>query len=205
MTAMTEERCIFENEEWLVTESGLEHKTTGYFIDRASVPNRRDDGLWTWPLHMAEKSWCAMMPFAEAFSCAASVYDVETGADLARTFRIARCEVSPWPTADNWAQNPAPLLSRPLRPEGRDPILWEPGSAAKSLKGQGSQGSGAYAFSMARLRSPHLSTRSPAFPWRSPRRPCKTGKRPGRKIPAAWNIRGDQCQALGSIQEGTAD
>ena len=100
MTAMTQERCIFENEEWLVTEGGLEHKSTGYFIDRGSVANRRDDGLWTWPLHMAEKSWCAMMPFAEAFSCAASVYDIETGADLAQTFRIARCEVSPWPQAD---------------------------------------------------------------------------------------------------------
>jgi hypothetical protein len=191
MTAMTEERCIFENEEWLVTEGGLEHKTTGYFIDRASIANRRDDGLWTWPLHMAEKSWCAMMPFAEAFSCAASVYDIEAGADLAQTFRIARCEVSPWPQADKPVTNPVPLLSRTLRLEGRDPILWEPGSSTKSLKSQGSQGSGGRPFATpARLRPSHLSMmRSPAFPWRAPRRLRKTGTRLVRMIQAAWNIR----------------
>jgi hypothetical protein len=191
MTAMTQERCIFENEEWLVTEGGLEHKSTGYFIDRGSVANRRDDGLWTWPLHMAEKSWCAMMPFAEAFSCAASVYHIETGADLAQTFRIARCEVSPWPQADKAAVNPAPLLPRTLRLEGRDPILWEPGSSAKTLKSQGSQGSGARPFATpARLRPSHLSMmRPPAFPWRAPRRLRKTGTRLVRMIQAAWNIR----------------
>src|SRR4051794_34859676 len=81
MTAVAEERSIFENEEWLVTESGLEHKRTGYFIERSDLANRRGDGLWTWPLHMAEKSWCAMAPFAEAFSCAASVYDVAVDVD----------------------------------------------------------------------------------------------------------------------------
>jgi len=191
MTAMTQERCIFENEEWLVTESGLEHKTTGYFIERAGIANRRGDGLWTWPLHMAEKSWCAMMPFAEAFSCAASIYDVETGADLERTFRIARCEVSPWPQADKPVINPAPLLPRTLRPAGRDPILWEPGTSVKTLKSQGSQGSGGRSFSTpARLRPSHLSMmRSPAFPWRAPRRLRKTGTRLVRMLQAAWNIR----------------
>jgi hypothetical protein len=191
MTAMTQERCIFENEEWLVTESGLEHKTTGYFIERAGIANRRGDGLWTWPLHMAEKSWCAMMPFAEAFSCAASVYDVETGVDLERTFRIARCEVSPWPQADKPVINPAPLLPRTLRPAGRDPILWEPGTSVKTLKSQGSQGSGGRGFSTpARLRPSHLSMmRSPAFPWRAPRRLRKTGTRLVRMLQAAWNIR----------------
>src|SRR5689334_9239068 len=100
MIAMTEERPIFENEEWLVTESGLEHKTTGYFIERDGIANRREDGLWTWPLHMAEKSWCTMIPFAEAFACAAAEYGVDAGADLARTFKMARCEVSPWPRFD---------------------------------------------------------------------------------------------------------
>ena len=191
MTAMTEERCIFENEEWLVTEGGLEHKTTGFFIDRGSVANRRDDGLWTWPLHMAEKSWCAMMPFAEAFSRAASVYDIETGADLAQTFRIARSEVSPWPRAEKAVANPAPLLPRTLRLEGRDPILWEPGSSAKTLKSKGSQGSGArLSATPARLRPSHLPMlRSPAFPWRAPRRLRKTGTRLVRMIQAAWNIR----------------
>ena len=72
MTAMTDECPIFENEDWLVTESGLEHKQTGYFIERDSLGQRREDGLWAWPLHMAEKSWCAMKSFTEAFSRAAS-------------------------------------------------------------------------------------------------------------------------------------
>src|SRR5689334_2258941 len=67
MTAMTDVRPIFENQEWLVSEDGLEHKTTGYFIERESLGQRREDGLWTWPLHMAEKQWCALTPFAEAF------------------------------------------------------------------------------------------------------------------------------------------
>jgi hypothetical protein len=200
MIAMTEEPCIFENEEWLVTESGLEHKTTGYFIDRASVANRRDDGLWTWPLHMAEKSWCAMMPFAEAFSCATSVYDVETGADLARTFKIARCEVAPWPQAKNPAANPAPLLAQTLRLDASDPILWERDSGGKALKSQGSPDqddnrrrtqTGARSFSVpARLRPSQLSMmRAPSFPWRAPRRIRKTGTRLVRMIQAAWNIR----------------
>ena len=198
MTTMTEERCIFENEEWLVMEGGLEHKTTGYFIDRASLANRRDDGLWTWPLHMAEKSWCAMMPFAEAFSRAASVYNVETGTELARTFSIARCEVSPWPQADNRLANPAPRPLRTLRLEARDPILWKPGAAEKSLKSRDLKDpddgwrtriqQSARAVSVpARPRSSHL--RVPAFPWRAPHRIRKTGTRLVRMIQAAWNIR----------------
>ena len=88
MTAMVEERPVFENAEWLVTDTGLEHKATGYFIERESLASRRDDGLWMWPMQMAEKSWCALPLFAEAFSRAASVYNVETGADLAQSFRL---------------------------------------------------------------------------------------------------------------------
>jgi hypothetical protein len=54
MTAMAVERPIFENRDWLVTEGGLEHKTTGYFIERESLAQRRSDGLWTWAMHFAE-------------------------------------------------------------------------------------------------------------------------------------------------------
>src|SRR3954454_18881031 len=122
MTAITDVRPIFENEEWLVTEDGLEHKTTGYFIERESLNQRRDDGLWTWPLHMAEKSWCSMTPFAEAFSCAASVYNIETGAELARTFKVALSEISAWPQAKEEVRNPAPVMPKILRNEVRTPI-----------------------------------------------------------------------------------
>jgi hypothetical protein len=74
MATMVEERPLFENEEWRVTDEGLEHRRTGYFIDRSELAQRRDDDLWAWPLHMAEKSWCAMAPFAEAFGRAAALY-----------------------------------------------------------------------------------------------------------------------------------
>jgi hypothetical protein len=197
MTTMTEERPIFENEGWLVTESGLEHKATGYFIDRESLANRRSDGLWTWPLHMAEKSWCEMAPFAEAFSCAASVYDIETGADLAHTFKLARCEIAAWPQQAKRHLTHPPMVPRPLRSAERDPILWEPGRPEDSLRNQGSQTpsesprrqTSARGFSTnARTRAPHFSLgRAKVFPWRTSRRIQQTGTKLVRLLQAAWN------------------
>jgi hypothetical protein len=201
MTAMTEERPIFENEEWLVTGSGLEHKTTGYFIERESLAQRRDDGLWTWPLHMAEKSWCAMMPFAEAFSCAAAVYNVKTGADLAQTFKIARCEVSPWPQAKKQASNHVLSMSPTLRPARANPIFIGSGLAEEPLNGQGFQSpgeiwrmrskTGARLFlTTSRNRPERLSmARATALSWRAPRRIRQTGTKLVRLLQAAWNIR----------------
>ena len=86
--AVEEDRLLFENEEWVVGESGLEHKRTGYFIGRDALSQRRADGRWLWPLHVAEKSWCRMGPFMEAFSCAASVYG--TRSDMASDLDLAR-------------------------------------------------------------------------------------------------------------------
>ncbi|HEU6441529.1 MAG TPA: hypothetical protein VFF38_04160, partial [Microvirga sp.] len=141
MSAMTDVRPIFENEEWLVTADGLEHKTTGYFIERESLGQRRDDGLWTWPLHMAEKSWCSMVPFAEAFSCAASVYNIEAGAELARTFKVARREIAAWPqvnqSLDRTSRSPSPAMSPALRNEGQTPIFLESGFSEKPLQDEG--------------------------------------------------------------------
>jgi hypothetical protein len=201
MNAITEERPIFENEEWLVTESGLEHKNTGYFIERESLANRRDDGLWSWPLHMAEKSWCSMQLFAEAFSCAASVYDVRTGAELAQTFKMARCEIAPWPRAQKHVRNPAPLMADALYPEDANPILWKSRSSEKPARFQAPKSSdddrrmrpqtGARPFSTTvRPRPPHLKKAgASALPWRAPRRFGKTGTKLVRLIQAAWNIR----------------
>ena len=62
MAMVVEERPLFENEDWAVVESGLEHKRTGYFIEREALAHRRADGLWLWPMHVAEKSWCRMTP-----------------------------------------------------------------------------------------------------------------------------------------------
>jgi hypothetical protein len=201
MTTMAADRTIFENEDWLVMESGLEHKTTGYFIERESLANRRSDGLWTWPLHMAEKSWCAMAPFAEAFSCAASVYNVETGTELAQTFRMARCEISAWPQLSKQNLSPAPLMRSILKSGELNPILWESGRAEKPLRNLGSQASdensrrhsltGARVFSAnTRIRDSQLGmVRAKAFPWRTSRRIQKTGTKLVRLIQAAWNIR----------------
>ncbi|PVE21233.1 hypothetical protein DC522_27765 [Microvirga sp. KLBC 81] len=201
MTAMMDVRPIFENEEWLVTEEGLEHKTTGYFIERESFGQRREDGLWTWPLHMAEKSWCAMTPFAEAFSCAASVYNVEAGADLAQTFKVARSEISAWPQVKQASRNPAPMASSNLRNGAQIPISLQSGSSEKSLQDEGFRKLdeswrmrghiGARLFSTSpRIRSARYTIeRDPSPAWQAPYRIRRTGTKLVRLLQAAWNIR----------------
>jgi len=201
MTAMMDMRPIFENEEWLVTGEGLEHKTTGYFIERESLGQRREDGLWTWPLHMAEKSWCAMAPFTEAFSCAASVYDIETGAELAQTFKVARSEISAWPQVERISRNPAPMASQALRDEAQIPISLQSGSSEKLLQDEGFRKldeswrmrgqTGPRPFSTSpRIRSARYTIeRDPSPVWQAPHRIRRTGTKLVRLLQAAWNIR----------------
>lgn len=203
MIAIAQERPIFENEEWLVTQDGLEHKDTGYFIERASLGQRRADGLWSWPLHMAEKSWCAMTPFAEAFSCAAATYDLESGADLAQTFKVARCEVAPWPQAPGPAvPGPSSALPRPLRKAGANPIYWEPEMPVNPLNGQAFDEPAGESRDDGRPRRSAAPRALPvpprparpamvraALPWRAPRRLRKSGTKLVRLIQAAWNVR----------------
>lgn len=201
MTAMMDVRPIFENEEWLVTEEGLEHKTTGYFIERESLGHRREDGLWTWPLHMAEKSWCAMAPFTEAFSCAASVYNVETGAELAQTFKVARSEISAWPQVRQASRHLAPVMSHALRNEAQIPISIESGNSEGSLQDEGFRKldeswrmrgqTGARPFSTSpRIRSARYTIeRDPSHVWQAPHRIRRTGTKLVRLLQAAWNTR----------------
>lgn len=201
MTAMTDVCPIFENEEWLVTEDGLEHKRTGYFIERESLGQRRDDGLWTWPLHMAEKTWCAMTPFAEAFSCAAAVYHVETDAELAQTFRIARREISAWPQVKREPRIPAPAMAPILRNDDRIPIYWESGFSENALHDTGFRKldeswrmrgqTGARPFSTTtRIRSARYTMKkAPALAWQAPHRIRRTGTKLVRLLQAAWNLR----------------
>jgi len=89
MNTSGEDVLLFENEEWMVTGAGLEHKRTGYFIEAEELGQRRSDGLWIWPVHMAEKSWCAPDPFAEAFLEALSGRGVRPDAGLAKSFAAA--------------------------------------------------------------------------------------------------------------------
>lgn len=202
MSVMTEERPIFENEEWLLSESGLEHKTTGYFIDRESLGQRREDGLWSWPLHMAEKTWCGMQPFSEAFTCALLVFGIgTTGVELAQSLKVARCEVSAWPKAARTVSGSVPAVPRPLHQTGVNPILVKPRSSPKPMNGQGFQSSnGAWrirtelgarlVLKNPRQRSERLNpTREASHSWQAPRRIRKTGTKLVRLLQAAWNIR----------------
>ena len=85
MTA-TADAPLFENRDWTVSPDGLEHKGTGYFIEREQVGDRRGDGLWSWPVHMSEKSWVRPESFAEAFMGAVLAYGVSPDAELAASF-----------------------------------------------------------------------------------------------------------------------
>jgi len=198
---MVVERPVFENEEWLVTESGLEHKTTGYLIEGESLANRRSDGLWTWPMQMAEKSWCAMRPFMEAFIRAAAVYNIRTGAELEQSFTLARQDAAAWPYGMKRSMPPAPLTKRTLHPMGPNPILWEPGRSEKSVRDQdaSSHGKGPrkHALKGARVFSAKARTLGPqadmgratALPWRTSYRLEGTGTKLVRLLQAAWTMR----------------
>jgi hypothetical protein len=79
---------LFANADWTVTADGLEH-ANGYFIEREEVAYRRGDGVWIWPVHMAEKLWCAPERFREAFAAAVQAYAIEADAGLALAFAEA--------------------------------------------------------------------------------------------------------------------
>jgi hypothetical protein len=203
MTVTVEEPTLFENEDWVVLESGLEHKRTGYFIAREELASRRSDDLWSWPLHMAEKSWCALPAFMEAFTCAATVYGVPVDPDLARSFNVARCEIAS--PARTKPANPGPDRDferlAALQSEGRVPISWEPARAGyfpirSSLSAMSSQERPRYrdpaqghtfpSTARARLSLPDASR---AKRWRASRRIRLAGTQIVRLLRAAWNIR----------------
>jgi hypothetical protein len=210
MTVMTDDRTHFENEDWTVLDSGLEHRRTGYFIARDEIGNRRSDGLWTWPLHMAEKSWCTMPAFVEAFTCAAAVFAVPADADLARSFQVARRDIaaSPALARAKAASRAASRAARPdaasdgsevLQREGTIPISWEP---AGSTRPAASAGRAVPGF-QDRLRHPaaghpqgatarsRLSRRRAwrAPHWRATHRIRQAGTRIVRLLWAAWAVR----------------
>ena len=89
MDAVSHGAPLFENESWTLTASGLEHDN-GYFIPRDEIHARRGDGLWVWPLQMAEKLWCAPRPFAEAFQRALLAFAIEPDGDLGRSLAVLR-------------------------------------------------------------------------------------------------------------------
>lgn len=78
----------FANAEWAVLEDGLEHRATGYFIAGPMLGARRRDGLWEWPLHLSEKSWCNPRLFREAFLAALDRFGFEHDDRLTRSFAV---------------------------------------------------------------------------------------------------------------------
>jgi hypothetical protein len=77
----------FRNDDWSLSEDGLEH-ASGYFIGRAVLGARRAEGLWDWPLQMAEKRWCRPSLFREAFLAALDRFGLERDAALGRSFAL---------------------------------------------------------------------------------------------------------------------
>ena len=80
---------IFEGEGWTLRGAGLEH-ANGYFIDRHELAARRSDGLWAWPLQMAEKAWCAPQAFIAAFLRALDAFGIEADARLGPSLAALR-------------------------------------------------------------------------------------------------------------------
>jgi len=79
----------FVNADWEVSEDGLEHRATGYFIGRDALASRRQDGLWSWPLHLSEKSWCTPRLFREAFMAAVERFGIARDPLLTQSFAMA--------------------------------------------------------------------------------------------------------------------
>ena len=112
--------------DWQVLPEGLEHRPTGYFIEGGALAARRADGHWEWPLHMAEKTWCAPRAFRDAFLSALAAFGLDPDSrlaesfDLARTGREGRIAQAP-------LDRPVPLAEvcrglGPIRAAGRRPI-----------------------------------------------------------------------------------
>ena len=192
MTLTAEDQLVFENEEWLVTEGGLEHKRTGYFIERASLGSRRSDGLWSWPLHMAEKQWCTLAPFTEAFTCAAASYGLGLDTDFAHSFKAARCEIVGRAKAERAAPRAAFGVASDLRTRDRTPISRESIQADNEWRSEGRSEFLGFVLPerdrppAARARQRSGSGRaSTAWRWRAPRPIRKASTRLVRLLQAA--------------------
>ncbi|MBD8907807.1 hypothetical protein [Methylorubrum zatmanii] len=74
--------------DWHILDEGLEHRASGYFIAREEIAHRRSDGLWTWPMQLAEKAWCAPLAFRRVFMAALDRYGIAPDRDLTRSFAL---------------------------------------------------------------------------------------------------------------------
>lgn len=81
-------QSVRADRDWNILDEGLEHRTSGYFIAREEIGHRRGDGLWTWPMQLAEKAWCAPSSFRRSFMAALDRYGIAPDPDLARSFAL---------------------------------------------------------------------------------------------------------------------
>lgn len=132
--ACAPEAALFANADWRVLADGLEHIGTGYFVARDSIAMRRRGGLWEWPLHLSEKSWCGLRSFREAFLAALDAFGIARDAWLTQSFAVGfglnsgQGSLVPTgdfvPLAELVRPRPAPKPSarkRPVAPETRLP------------------------------------------------------------------------------------
>jgi hypothetical protein len=113
---------LFANRDWTVTADGLEH-ANGYFIEREEVAFRRGDGVWMWPVHMAEKLWCAPESFREAFAAAVQAYGIEADAGLALALAEAADPQGPTQARVVYDLCRPPTEALKARQAGRGPFL----------------------------------------------------------------------------------
>ncbi|MGY2050870.1 hypothetical protein [Methylobacterium sp. JK268] len=83
-----DDAALFENRDWVLSQDGLEHRATGYFIDREALGAKRPDGHWEWPLHLSEKAWCGVRSFREAFLAALDAFGIAPDRKLTLSFAL---------------------------------------------------------------------------------------------------------------------
>ncbi|ACL61953.1 hypothetical protein [Methylobacterium nodulans] len=97
-----DDAVLFENRDWVLSEEGLEHRGTGYFIARGTVAAKRPDGYWDWPLHLSEKAWCGVRSFREAFLAALAAYGIVPDSKLTLSFALGFGTRLPGPETDGF-------------------------------------------------------------------------------------------------------
>ncbi|WP_407527218.1 hypothetical protein [Methylobacterium oryzisoli] len=98
----SDDAVLFENRDWIVTREGLEHRATGYFIARETLPARRPDGYWDWPLQLSEKTWCGVRSFREAFLAALDAGGIAPDSKLTLSFALGFGTRLPGPDTEDF-------------------------------------------------------------------------------------------------------
>jgi hypothetical protein len=97
-----DDAVLFENRDWVVSREGLEHRATGYFIARETLPARRADGYWDWPLQLSEKTWCGVRSFREAFLAALDAGGIAPDSKLTLSFALGFGTRLPGPATEEF-------------------------------------------------------------------------------------------------------